>query len=79
MKGLPLVWWCDKADDGAPVVRVSCKTPGGVEARSQYKLNPRCPMLMVPFVFLSLTYEMEMLVGTELPQAQPVGLLGGAQ
>lgn len=60
-------WWCDKNDDGAPVLRVSCMVPGGIEWRSQYVMRKLFPPLFAVHVAVEiLTYELGFMYGTEL-------------
>lgn len=73
-------WWCDKNDDGAPVVRMSCKVPGFGEWRSQYVLRLRPSYTLSVFVAVQiLNHELAFMFGPGEELTLPDGLRGGAQ
>lgn len=72
-------WWCDKNDDGATVVRMSCKVHPFGEWRSQYVLRRALPTRLAIYVAVEiLTYELAFMYGPG-EELQPVGLVAVAQ
>lgn len=71
-------WWCEKDNDGGPVVCMTCEIPGHGEWRSQYALRLRPSYTLSVFTAVQiLNHELRFMFGTELTQPKPAGLMSG--